>query len=82
MAPRVVLTITPGNDKSFETKVREAVNAVDGPIDWSDEAQARAVEGEVRRSYPEAEVMVTDHPINPPTWNIYRDGAPRRLHLD
>lgn len=82
MTPRVVLTIVPGNDKMFESKVREAIDLFGGPIEWSNEAHARSVEDEVRKSYSDAEVIVTDHPINPPTWNVYRDGAPRRLHLD
>jgi hypothetical protein len=82
MAPRVVLSITPGNDKLLEAKVREAIQLIDGPIEWGNEALVRVVEDELRKTYPDVEVTVVDHPIIAPTWTVYRDGAPRRLRLD
>jgi hypothetical protein len=82
MAPRVVLSLTPGDDPMFEAKVREAIRNFDGPIEWSNEDRARAIEDEVRKTHPDVEVMVTDHPLNPPTWIVYRHGAPRRIHLE
>ena len=82
MAPRVVLSITPGNDKMLEGKVREAIQLIDGPIDWGNQALAGVVEDELRKTYPNVDVTVVDHPINAPTWTVYRDGVPTRLRLD
>jgi hypothetical protein len=81
VAPRILANAIPGDDKAFVAKVVELINSFEDSIDWFDEEQSRTFEERLHESYPEAQVIVKPHPLNPPTWDFYRDGGPRRVQL-
>jgi hypothetical protein len=82
MPLRIVANAIPGDDKAFVAKVREAIKALEGHIEWGDAEQGLTLQRTLRETYPDAEVMVKEHPVNPPVWDLYRDGGPRRVQLE
>ena len=81
MPARVVATIFP-SDALFEAKVREAIASIGKPVDWENEEHAHRVTEKLRETFPDADIFLTQHPLNAPTWNIYRDGPPRRIAIE
>ncbi len=81
MAPRIRANAIPGDDNVFVARVLELINTFEGRIEWGDAEQGVTLERSLCETYPDAEVTVETHPVNPATWNFYRDGGPRRIQL-